>query len=165
MSRAFVNEDDQREAPFVPPRADLPESVPNYVTPEGLDELLQEKEQLLQELRTTVSNENIDKNNVINSLNIKLQLLENRILTAQTIRRDDVDSDEITFGADIILQIGNSGKTQKFRIVGVDEADIRKGKISFLSPLSRLLMHKKAGDTVILKLERGEQRFTILAVE
>ena len=37
MSRAFINEDQQVETPFVPPRADLPRGVTNYVTPDGLE--------------------------------------------------------------------------------------------------------------------------------
>jgi transcription elongation factor GreB len=39
MSRGFVKEDDQEEAPIIPPRAALPNGVTNYVTPNGLQEL------------------------------------------------------------------------------------------------------------------------------
>ena len=46
MSRGFVKEDDQEEAPFVPPRAALPDGVANYVTPRGLERLLAERMQL-----------------------------------------------------------------------------------------------------------------------
>jgi transcription elongation factor GreB len=42
MSRGFVKEDDQEETPIVPPRADLPEGVVNYVTQGGMGELLNE---------------------------------------------------------------------------------------------------------------------------
>ena len=44
MSRGFVKEDDQEEIPMVPPRADLPEGVANYVTRVGMDELLAERQ-------------------------------------------------------------------------------------------------------------------------
>ena len=43
MSRAFVKEDDQEEAPFIPPRAPLPAGESNYVTPAGKEALLKEK--------------------------------------------------------------------------------------------------------------------------
>ena len=46
MSRGFVNEDDQEEIPLVPPRADLPEGVINYVTQVGMDELFDEHQKL-----------------------------------------------------------------------------------------------------------------------
>jgi transcription elongation factor GreB len=46
MSRGFVKEDDQEEAPFVPPRAALPDGVPDHVTPRGLQLLLDERKAL-----------------------------------------------------------------------------------------------------------------------
>ena len=49
MSRGFVKEDDQEEIPLVPPRADLPIGTENFVTQNGLDSLLEEKEKLLRE--------------------------------------------------------------------------------------------------------------------
>ncbi|WP_373399556.1 hypothetical protein V8V91_07585 [Algoriphagus halophilus] len=49
MSRGFVKEEDQEETPLVPPRVELPNGVTNYVTENGLAELLSEKEALLEE--------------------------------------------------------------------------------------------------------------------
>ena len=46
MSRGFVKEDDQEEAPFIPPRASLPAGVTNYVTARGMQLLLEERTQL-----------------------------------------------------------------------------------------------------------------------
>jgi transcription elongation factor GreB len=65
----------------------------------------------------------------------------------------------------VTLQIGSSGKEQKFQIVGVDEADLKKGKLAFTSPLAKVLMHKKAGESAILKLELGERIFKIIKIE
>ena len=47
MSRGFIKEGDQEEIPMVPPRAYLPEGMPNYVTKEGLDALIFKVFQLL----------------------------------------------------------------------------------------------------------------------
>lgn len=164
MSRAFVNEDDQREAPFVPPRADLPEGVPNYVTPAGMEALVQEKEALLARLKELVNGDELDKQNAISIVNTRIQMLENRIVTAQIIRKDGPTGEEVTFGSVISLQIGETGKVQKFQIVGVDEADLKQGKIAFTSPLARLLMNRKAGETVHLDLGRSSRMFKILEV-
>ena len=49
MSRGFVKEDDQEEIPMVPPRSDLPDGVTNFVTQVGFNELLTEKQQLIDE--------------------------------------------------------------------------------------------------------------------
>jgi transcription elongation factor GreB len=46
MSRGFVREEDQEEIPLVPPRADLPLGVTNYVTKAGMEALVQEREKL-----------------------------------------------------------------------------------------------------------------------
>ncbi len=164
MSRAFVNEDDQRETPFVAPRADLPEGVPNYVTPEGMEALLAEKESLLSELIQAKQDKH-DSQNSVTIVNTKLQMIENRILSAQVIQKEDSSYKEVAFGAIVTLQIGSSGKEQKFQIVGVDEADLKKGKLAFTSPLAKVLIHKKAGESAILKLELGERIFKIIKIE
>ena len=71
MSRGFVKEDDQEEIPMVPPRADLPEGVTNYVTQVGMDELLAEKQGLIDEKdRLDSSNEN-EKRIASNHINAK----------------------------------------------------------------------------------------------
>ncbi|MFH1118873.1 MAG: GreA/GreB family elongation factor [Bacteroidota bacterium] len=165
MSRAFVNEDDQREAPFVPPRADLPDGVPNYVTPEGMALLLQEKEALQAELRSLTSGDQPDKQNEISVVNTRLLMLNNRISSAQVIHHEKMSSGEVSFGSLITIRFRGVATEQKFRIVGVDEADLKKGKMAFTSPLARLLMHKKAGDSAVLKTAGGERVIEIMAVE
>jgi len=73
MSRGFVKEDDQEEIPMVPPRADLPEGVANYVTQAGMNELLAEKQMLIHEKdQLDISNEN-EKRIALNHINAKLQ--------------------------------------------------------------------------------------------
>ena len=52
----------------------------------------------------------------------------------------------------------------QYQIVGVDEANIMQGKISFLSPLSKVLMNKKVGDTVTFKTPQGEVGMEILDI-
>jgi transcription elongation factor GreB len=165
MSRAFVNEDDQREAPFVPPRADLPDGVTNYVTPAGMESLFKEKEMLLTKLKELTIGDDQDKANTITIVNTQLQMLENRISSAQVISGEADSDHEIRFGSTVTLQIGDETKTQKFQIVGVDEADIKMGKIAFISPLARMLMHKKVDETVTLKLANGETKFKVISIE
>ena len=164
MSRGFVKEDDQEEIPIVPPRADLPEGVPNYVTQAGMNELLEEKQGLLDERsRLDSSNEN-EKRIALNFINAKLSLLEQRIASAQIVKPNEQAPDEVRFGAKIRLRIGAKLKIQTFQIVGVDEADISKGKISFTSPLAKLLINKKAGDKAVLKRGHEDLVFEIVDI-
>ena len=165
MSRAFINEDQQVDAPFVPPRADLPKGVTNYVTPEGFEALLKEKEELSDRLRELNAGEEHGKMTAIKIIHIKLEMLENRILTSNIIEQEGQDMSEVRFGSKVLLQIGRSKKTRKLQIVGVDEADLKEGKIAFTSPLAKEMMNKKVGERVVLKLAHGESVFKVLEIE
>ena len=165
MSRAFINEDDLVESPFVPPRADLPMGETNYVTPEGLEALMKEKEELLARLKELNEGEEHGKLTAVKIIHIELQMLENRILTANVVEHEEQDKSEVRFGSTVTLQIGRGKKTRKLQIVGVDEADLKEGKISFTSPLGKVMMNKKIGERVVLKLEHGESIFKVLEIE
>ncbi|EIA07494.1 GreA/GreB family elongation factor [Flavobacterium frigoris] len=164
MSRGFVNEDDQEEIPFVPPRADLPAAVTNYVTQFGLDALLDEKQKLINEKeQIDITNEK-EKRITTNYINAKLKLLNERILTAVVIDLSKQPQNEVRFGSFITLKIGDDTRLQRYQIVGVDEADISKGKISFISPIARILTDKKLGDKAVLKLVNAERVFEIMEI-
>lgn len=164
MSRGFVKEDDQEEVPIVPQRAFLPDGVPNFVTPAGLEQLLAEKQDLILEKETiSTANEN-EKRIAVNFINAKLQLLESRINDARIIDPEKQPTDEVRFGATVTLNIPATGRKQIFQIVGVDEADIAKGKISFLSPLAKAMINKKTGEKITLKRDKGEAVFEVVKI-
>jgi transcription elongation factor GreB len=164
MSRGFVKEGDQEEVPIVPQRAYLPAGVTNFVTRSGMDLLLKEREELIRERDSLgISNEN-EKRITQNYLNAKLQLLNDRIAEARVVEITGQPPDEITFGATVTLRNVKSGNVQTFRIVGVDEADIAGGRISFISPLAKVLLNKKAGEKAILKRDRENIVFEILDI-
>jgi transcription elongation factor GreB len=164
MSRGFVKEDDQEEIPIVPPRADLPKGVTNYVTQVGMNELLNEKQELINERDSLdISNES-EKRIAFNHINAKLQLLNNRISTAKIVELKEQPQNEIRFGAIVTLKIGTDKKLHHYQIVGVDEADISKGKIAFISPIAKLLTNKKIGEKPILKLAKENRAFEIIEI-
>ncbi|MCK9612864.1 MAG: GreA/GreB family elongation factor [Bacteroidales bacterium] len=164
MSRGFVKEDDQEDIPLVPPRAYLPEGVTNYVTQVGMKELLAEKQKMIYEKdNLNISNEN-EKRIAKNYINAKLILLNNRINSAKIVYLNDQQKNEIRFGATVTLKTEATNKVQTFQIVGVDEANISKGKLSFISPLAKVLLNKKTGDFAILKLAREERVFKIINI-
>lgn len=164
MSRGFVKEDDQEEIPMVPPRADLPDGVTNYVTQVGMDELLFEKQELNNEKNhLDVSNEN-ERRIAINHINAKLQSLNYRISTAKIVDLTKQPHHEVRFGALVTLKIGTQTTLQQYQVVGVDEADFSKGKISFTSPIAKLLTNKKVEDKAILKLATEDRVFEIMKI-
>jgi len=164
MSRGFVKEDDQEEIPIVPQRATLPEGVTNFVTRAGMDQLLAEKQALINEKDNLGTSRENEKRIALNYINAKLQLLNSRIAEARLVDPSEQPQDEITFGATVTLKNEKSGKIQTFQIVGVDEADIAKGKISFISPLARAMINKKAGDRISLNRDKDEITFEIMAL-
>ena len=147
MSRGFIKEGDQEEIPMVPPRAYLPEGVPNYVTREGLAALNEELRDLEAELAKAGDNYIMS-----NFIQAKMKLLINRISSAVEVDISKANKDTVSFGA----WVRYNGRV--VRIVGVDEADINKGLVSFTSPIAKALTGKKAGDVVELK---GTERIVV----
>jgi len=164
MSRGFIKEDDQEEIPIVPQRAYLPEGVTNFVTCAGMDQLLVEKQMLVNE-KDNLSNANENEKRIaLNFINARLHLLNNRIAEAKVVNPDEQPQNEIRFGAIVNLKTKGSGHIQTFQIVGVDEADISKGKISFISPLAKILISKKTRDIVTLKRAKEDIVFEIMDI-
>ncbi len=164
MSRGFVNEDDQEEVPILTPRADLPLGVTNYVTQAGWDELLAEQQMLINERERLVSINENEKRIATNHINAKLNLLNERIATAKIVDLSQQSQNEVRFGATITFKINNAPKLHHYQIVGVDEADISKGKISFISPIAKVLTGKKVGEKAILKLEHKDRVFEVVEI-
>lgn len=164
MSRGFVKEDDQQEIPMVPPRADLPEGVDNYVTRAGMNALLDEKQMLIDE-RSKLGNTNEDETRIaINHINAKLHLLNQRIASARLVKLKGKFPEEIKFGAKVTLKAEASNKIQTLQIVGVDEADFSRGKIAFTSPLAKALINKKVGEKAFLQRAKDKLAFEILEI-
>ena len=164
MSRGFVKEDDQEEIPMVPQRAYLPEGVSNFVTRNGIIQLLAEKQMLVSDKDNLINANENEKRITLNYINAKLQLLDNRIAEARIVNLKEQPQNEIRFGASITLKTEGSGNIQYFQIVGVDEAEISKGKISFLSPLAKVLINKTIGDKVIFKRAKEDIVFEIMDI-
>lgn len=164
MSRGFVKEDDQEELPIVPQRAYLPDGVTNFVTPFGMSQLLAEKQMLDNEKSNLSSASENEKRIELNYINSKLQLLNNRIAEARIVNLNEQPQNEIRFGATVTLRTEGSKKNQTFQIVGVDEADISKGKVSLISPIARVLINKKTSDKIILRQAGKDIVFEIIGI-
>lgn len=90
--------------------------------------------------------------------------LSGKLSQADVIDPSTIKSDKIVFGATVVLEDENSGKEVTYQIVGVDEADIKNGKIGITSPIARALIGKQAGDEAIVQAPRGEFRYDIIEV-
>ncbi len=165
MSRGFVKEDDQEEPVLVPPRAAIPHGVINYVTSNGLKEL---KEELntLETSRSQINAENeTEKRRDQSLIDAKINLLKERLNTARLLTPVDLPKDEVRFGAHVEIENLDSGQIQKFQIVGVDEADIKKKKVAFVAPIARALTGKKVGELLDFKLGNELRKFKVLKID
>ena len=93
--------------------------------------------------------------------------VESKLSNVQIIDPKLLDTDgRCVFGATVELEeVGKSGgEAVTYQIVGDDEADIKKGKISISSPIARALISKYAGDTVDVQTPGGIRQYEILDV-
>ncbi|WP_081211196.1 GreA/GreB family elongation factor [Salegentibacter sediminis] len=164
MSRGFVKEEDQEEAPLIPPRAALPDGVTNYVTPKGFELLQKEKKELEQQRTSIKIKDEVESRRAKSVIDGKLKLLNDRIVTARILDPRSQAKDEVRFGASIKFKHKESGELQEFTIVGVDEADVKKNKIAFIAPIARAVTGKKIGETVEFKLGPETRNLEILEI-
>ncbi len=165
MSRAFSKEGDQQELPIIPPRAELPEGVPNYVTPVGLQQLLDEQLELEAQQAALSKEDTIDANRALVVIDVQLNRLNHRIAKAREINLSEQPADEVRFGATVTLKMGKQQAPQTFQIVGVDEANVKLKKIAFVAPIAKAIMGKKVGEKVEFKLGNEVREVEILGVE
>jgi transcription elongation factor GreA len=94
----------------------------------------------------------------------RIQELNGKLAAAQVIDPSTIRSDKVVFGATVVLSDQDSGKEVTYKIVGMDEADIKVNKISIGSPIARALIGKKAGDEVIVNAPKGAVPYDIIEV-
>ena len=73
------------------------------------------------------------------------------------------DTDQVFFGATVVYR-DRTGSTRTVTITGKDEADPRRAAVSWLSPVARALMRRRAGDVVAFSTPAGEEEIEILEV-
>ena len=134
MSRAFVKETAESAAP--PER--MVDEGPNLVTPQGLAQI----EGHVARIEAAMKSES----NVLLRETLARDLRYWEIRKASAELAPPPDPDKVSFGSTVTIQ--RKGRTQTFRIVGVDEADASKGLISFRSPMAQAIFGARVGDII-----------------
>ena len=91
--------------------------------------------------------------------------LEDKIARADIIDVAKLSGDRVKFGATLTLIDEDTEEEKRYQIVGDSEADVKSGRISVSSPISRALIGKKVGDTVEVNTPGGGKSYEILKVE
>ncbi len=92
--------------------------------------------------------------------------IEGKLSNAQIIDVTTIDAGEkVIFGATVKIEDISSEEMVTYQIVGVDEADIKEGRISINSPIARALIGKKVEDVVTVKTPGGDKEYEIISIE
>jgi transcription elongation factor GreB len=188
MSKAFTREsggeDDGHEHDHAAQKASrgLPVGVKNYITPIGLQRLKDELRFLLTRERPAVTrvvawaasngdrSENADyqyNKRRLREIDRRIRFLTKRIDAAEVVDPEALRSGraatQVFFGATVRFA-NAAGTTRVVSIVGIDEVDLDRSHISWISPLARALMKSGPGDCVILHAPGTTERLQILEV-
>ena len=174
MSKAFVREDASDEAP---PPEPAPAPGRNYITPAGFARLKAELKHLVEAERPEVvktvawaaalgdRSENADYiygKRRLREIDRRVRFLIKRLEAAEVVDSAGRDSEQIFFGSTI--KIRSKGKDRTLTIVGADEVDPAKGRVSWMSPIARALLKAREGDRVTLRTPAGAEELEILEV-
>ena len=165
------------------PKPDEPSTqVKNYITPGGLERLIEEHRFLLTRDRPAVAevvswaagngdrSENADYQygkRRLRQIDGRIRFLNKRIEAAEVVDPEAPRSGQrltkAFFGA-TVRYANAAGEERVVSIVGTDEVDLTRNHISFVSPLGRALMKSAEGDTVVLHAPGGIEELTVLEV-
>ncbi len=88
--------------------------------------------------------------------------LQAKIASAEVFEPSEIRSDRIVFGATVTMQDLEDDSKVTYMIVGVDEADVKAGKISIMSPIARAMIGKKVGEVVTVHSPKGDKEYEII---
>ena len=89
--------------------------------------------------------------------------IQGKLAGVEAIDPASIKSDRIVFGASVKIRDTESEEEFSYQIVGVDEADVKKGMISIISPIARAMIGKKTGDLVTVQSPKGDKEFEIIS--
>jgi transcription elongation factor GreB len=178
MNKAFTRESDTPEDE-VESSVKLPAGFKNYITPGGYRKLQDEldllwkveRPELVKTIAWAASNGDRSENGDyiygkkrLREIDRRVRFLRMRLDQAEVVdpaRRGECD--QVFFGATVTI-CDDVGCRSSYCIVGVDEADVARGHISWVSPLARVLLKLRVGDVAMLRTPNGESELEVLAV-
>ena len=185
MSKAFTRETDQDEESDPADRelaSALPAGAKNYITAGGLKRLKDELEYLLRKDRPAVTavvswaakngdrSENADYQygkRRLREIDRRIRFLTRRVAAAEVVEvtgaQDQKRAGRVFFGATVTYADGTDAEST-VTIVGVDEIDLKRHHISWVSPLARALMKSSVGDVVVVQVPGGTDELEVRSI-
>ncbi len=154
--------------------------VKNYITPKGFAKLQTELKKMLNKERPKITatvawaasngdrSENADYiygKRRLREIDKRIRFLTKRLEGAEVIDPLKVEKkNQVFFGATVTIE-DEEGKQKIYSIVGIDEAEPSKGKVSWISPLAKALLKSKEGSLVTLRSPKGVQELEVVKIE
>jgi transcription elongation factor GreB len=179
MSKAFTKETDNDGEDEIEPPAALPVGSKNYMTPKGFRRLQAELQNLLQVERPKIvemvswaagngdRSENGDYiygKKRMGEIDRRLRYLSKRLEAAEVVDpAKQKHLKQVFFGATVTYVDGRDDE-KTITIVGIDEADIEKNLVSWISPVARALMKAREGDSVDVRTPGGSETIEVVRI-
>jgi transcription elongation factor GreB len=179
MSKAFVKESDGDEDDLPDDAPALPAGTKNYMTPEGFaklrDELQHltriERPQVVEVVSWAAGNGDRSENGDyiygkkrLREIDRRIRFLTKRLEAAQVVDpAQQKNRDQVFFGA-TVTYANDDGVERTVRIVGIDEADLDRGQVSWISPIARALLKAREGDVVQLRTPAGLESIEVIGI-
>lgn len=177
MSKAFVRDDDREAEDEVAEPVPVQVRGKNYISPAGYARLESELRHLTSVERPAVvqavaaaaangdRSENADYiygKRRLREIDKRVRFLVRRLESAEIVHSAGRDTDQVFFGATVTIASPAGERT--ITIVGIDEADPARGRVSWISPVARSLAKARPGDTVTLRTPAGSEALEVLDV-
>jgi transcription elongation factor GreA len=91
----------------------------------------------------------------------RIKELEAKLSTAIVVSAAHQDRERVTFGATVSIRNGSTGEEKVYTIVGQEEVDLKRGRISVASPVGKALVGRKVGESVLIRIPAGEIEYEV----
>lgn len=165
MSKAFTKESDDGPEPLGPVAASaLPPGAKNYITPDGERRMRETLEHLRDVERPALAGRSDpDAREPLRQVDRRIQQLQAVLASVEVVPPPASGEGRVRFGSWVEV-LEPDGATARYQIVGVEEVDFERGCVSWLSPLARALLNKRAGEACQVRRPDGPQTLRILRV-
>jgi len=164
-----------RTARAVAPKPEPARPEPTYMSPSGLERLEDELAELRDVQRPAVVARikaarelgDLRENADYDAARREQSFIEGRVQAIESILRnahvvDDETIHEVIIGSTVVLE--RDGESIEYRIVGSSEANPAEGRISYVSPIGKALLGRRAGDDVVVKAPSGDRHYRVAEV-
>ena len=179
MSKAFTKESDgtaDDEDVELDAGAGQPAGFKNYITPAGYQRLKEELSQLwevdrpklVETISWAASNGDRSENGDyiygkrrLREVDRRIRFLSKRLDVAEVVDNAAKAHEQVFFGATVTV-VDDAGKERTVSIVGTDEVDPERGRVSWISPIAKALLKARVGDVVTLRTPLGAEALEVV---